>query len=50
MYIGWDNISYELRDGIFGAKKSVLTNISGYVKEGELLALMGPSGMLQCWR
>lgn len=44
MFLSWESLVYELREGIFGSKKTVLHGISGYVREGELLAIIGPSG------
>jgi len=41
--LAWRNVSYEvkLKDG---SMKKILDNCSGYVKPGQLLAIMGPSG------
>ncbi|KAF2453772.1 ABC transporter [Lineolata rhizophorae] len=40
----WEGITVTVNDRNTKSKKQILTDINGFVKEGELLALMGPSG------
>jgi ABC-type dipeptide/oligopeptide/nickel transport system ATPase subunit len=44
--MSWENLSYRVSVKEKGKKnrKQLLNNISGYVRPGMLLALMGPSG------
>uniref|UniRef100_A0A0U9HU30 Putative ABCG protein n=1 Tax=Chrysomela populi TaxID=154003 RepID=A0A0U9HU30_CHRPP len=45
MNIGFKNISYTVREGLFRKKpRKILDNISGEFSGGELTAIMGPSG------
>ncbi|KAL6305126.1 P-loop containing nucleoside triphosphate hydrolase protein [Sparassis latifolia] len=38
----WKNVSFEVSKK--GVKKTILSNLSGYVSSGEMIAIMGPSG------
>ncbi|KAJ9659565.1 hypothetical protein H2201_007314 [Coniosporium apollinis] len=41
---GWEGVSVTVKDRVTKQPKIILSDISGVVKAGELLALMGPSG------
>jgi ABC-type multidrug transport system ATPase subunit len=40
----WENVSVTVKDRQTKQPKTIVNNINGIVKAGELLALMGPSG------
>jgi len=40
---GWKNVTVKVKDRASGSSKTLLNDVSGLVKGGELLALMGPS-------
>lgn len=42
--IGFKNLSYSVRTGIFRKGRDILKNINGEFRAGELTAIMGPSG------
>lgn len=44
--MSWENLSYSVsvKEGKKKTRKALLNGISGYVRPGMLLALMGPSG------
>uniref|UniRef100_A0A8D8P3I1 ATP-binding cassette sub-family G member 4 n=1 Tax=Culex pipiens TaxID=7175 RepID=A0A8D8P3I1_CULPI len=42
--IGFKNLSYSVRTGIFRKGRDILRNINGEFRAGELTAIMGPSG------
>ena len=42
--IDWNNINYHINDNKNTRTKSILTDIKGYAKPGEILAILGPSG------
>ncbi|XP_049533755.1 ABC transporter G family member 6 [Anopheles darlingi] len=42
--VGFKNLSYSVRNGIFRKGRDILKDISGEFRAGELTAIMGPSG------
>jgi len=43
--IEWKDVSYSVPGSCFGRRKTLLDNVSGYALPGEVLAIMGPSGL-----
>lgn len=41
---GWEGVSVTVKDRVTKLPKTILSDISGGLKAGELLAIMGPSG------
>ncbi|TLD38185.1 putative ABC transporter [Venturia nashicola] len=41
---GWENVTVNVQDRESKLPKTIVSNVSGVVKAGELLAIMGPSG------
>lgn len=39
MFLQWENLDFKVKD------KNIITSNSGIVKEGEFVAIMGPSGI-----
>jgi ABC-type multidrug transport system ATPase subunit len=40
---GWKDVTVTVKDRQSQQQKTILSNVNGFVKSGELLALMGPS-------
>ncbi len=44
--IEWKDVSYSVPGSCFGRSKTLLDNVSGYALPGEVVAIMGPSGLI----
>jgi len=40
----WKDLTYRVPGKLFAPKKVILDNISGYLKSGQITAILGPSG------
>ena len=44
VYLTWENLWVTVSDGKKGGSRSILEDLTGYARTGEVLAIMGPSG------
>lgn len=42
--LAWRNVCYSITDPKTNSRRNIIENVSGYVKPGEIMAIMGPSG------
>ncbi|CAG8492709.1 17935_t:CDS:2 [Acaulospora morrowiae] len=42
--LSWKDVCYSIIDPKTNSKRNIIENVSGYVKPGEIMAIMGPSG------
>ena len=44
IYVSWENLRFEVPGSEKGKSKTILKNLNGHIKPGELIGIIGPSG------